>query len=195
MLLLLYCFFGLNGNGKIKYVKVDDCDEEVLSYNGNLYYPIESTFLSLFTTKDDIELWWHINLPLSGRIGYYTYDSECPLYIWCSRCVGDYSLSMYMLKDYQYKEQQYLIAGTDIEINFFNEIERVDYDVPTESWVKYNDWLELYLVGDDRVTDNNNRLSINQTIVLASDGNYYIGEWLLSENLVKLLKENGIISE
>ena len=103
-----------------------------------------------------------------------------------------------MLKDFPYKEQKYVLAGTDVEIYFYNEIKRPDYDVPIEKWVNNSDNMTLYLVADDRITDDFNRLSINQCVVLADDGNYYIfnnGPWILSDNLVKILKENGVISK
>ena len=195
---LISCSIAIQGDGKIAYVTVDDCEERVLSYNGNLYYPTSAPYLHLWTTPEDVELGWHSNLPFSNRIGYYSYESDCPLYVWTSRSVDDYASEIYMLKDFPYKEQKYVLAGTDVEIYFFNEIKRPDYDVPIEKWVNNSDNMTLYLVADDRITDDFNRLSINQCIVLADDGNYYIfnnGPWILSDNLVKILKENGVISK
>ena len=193
-LALCSCSFPIQGEGDLKYIKVDDSEYKVLSYNGDLYYQIEAPYLDLWTTPEDVEIGRQHSI--MGENIFYVYESDRPLYIWISQNEIDYALDLYMRRDFLYREEAYVLAGTDTEVYFFREIQKVGYDVPTDNWISSSDHMVLYLAVDDRVTEDEKRLAIDLPIIHANDGNYYIfndGPWLLSENLVAVLKENGMI--
>jgi len=174
--------------GDIAYQNLHDSERSALLYQDTLYYSTDDWF-TLWTTEDDLELGQYYSFPFSTNI--YSYTTDAPLYLWESRCVGDYAFDVYLKEEYNFQKQKYILNDTGIEVYFFDEITRLDYDVPTDDWIKSSDALNLYL-------SNNARLKINLEIILAEDGNYYIfkdGAWKLSEHFVNILKDNSIITE
>lgn len=165
-------------HGDLRYVETG-----ILEYHGEKYYSAD-TVLDLWVKGDDIEIAWKYNFPFSGRLSYYADNAEDPLYIFYGY---DYAYDVFLSEDFDYRNKTFILDQTDVEVNLYDAFSKVDYELPEDYLGNYG--FELYM-------EEYPRLTINAQCSW-SDGKWYCirngKNYLLSDNFVKILKENGIL--
>lgn len=170
------------------YDKIDykqENGETVLVYQNTEYRETD-----LFScSKPQEEVSWHINLPFSGAIYYYSYSTETPLYLW--KNFG--TEGVWISTNYDYHMDTFVVDKTETEILF---CEMIDDENVTDSLINTlnNYYRDPYVVLHSKMAPN----LFMQVKFIYHVGVWYMMAsptcaWRLSQEAIILLKNSGII--
>ena len=178
-------------NGNMSKLSRDDNGN--LLYDDNSYYRVDDCF-EVRTITDDtvVELGWYSQFPFFPDMHYYAFDEENPLFIFCDNKVSSlYSKGLYVRSDYDIQSKMFTIKDTDIEISLVSVMTKSDVAVSSITHEKYMSF-KMCLIDDPRIQiDLFGPYKFNENWYFIHSGETYI----LSNELVELLKENGIIDK
>ena len=173
--------------------KLSNDDNGNLPYGGNSYYRVNDYF-EVRTITDDtvVELGWYSQFPFFPDMHYYAFDEENPLFIFCDNQVSSlYCKGLYIRSDYDIQSKMFTIKDTDIEISLVSVMTKSDVAVSSITYEKYISF-KMCLIDDPRIRiDLSGPYKLNDNWYFIYSGETYI----LSDELVELLKENGIIDK
>ncbi len=177
--------------GDMSKLSYDDNDN--LLYGGNSYYRVDGYF-EVRTMADDtvVELGWYSQFPFFPNMHYYAFDEENPIFIFCDNGESSiYNKGLYVSSDYDIQSKMFTIKDTDIEIALSSVMIKSDVAVSSINHEKYT-FFRMYLKDDPRI-----QMDISGPYRF--DDNWYFiysGEtYILSNELVELLNEHGIINK
>ena len=173
--------------------KLSNDDNGNLLYGGNSYYRVNDYF-EVRTITDDtvVELGWYSQFPFFPDMHYYAFDEENPLFIFCDNQVSSlYNKGLYIRSDYDIQSKMFTIKDTDIEISLVSVMTKSDVAVSSITHEKYMSF-KMCLIDDPRIQiDLSGPYKFNENWYFIHSGETYI----LSDEFVELLKENGIIDK
>ena len=173
--------------------KLSNDDNGNLLYGGNGYYRVDDYF-EVRTITDDtvVELGWYSQFPFFPDMHYYAFDEENPLFIFCDNQVSSlYNKGLYIRSDYDIQSKMFTIKDTDIEISLVSVMTKSDVAVSSITHEKYMSF-KMCLIDDPRIQiDLSGPYKFNENWYFIHSGETYI----LSDEFVELLKENGIIDK
>ena len=173
--------------------KLSRDDNGNLLYDNNSYYRVDDYFEVRTITDDTVfELGWYSQFPFFPDMHYYAFDEENPLFIFCDNQVSSlYNKGLYIRSDYDIQSKMFTIKDTDIEISLVSVMTKSDVAVSSITHEKYM-FFKMCLIDDPRIQiDLFGPYKLNDNWYLIYSGETYI----LSDEFVELLKENGIIDK
>ena len=173
--------------------QLDYDEDHNLLYNDNAYYRADDRF-EVRTGEDDkvIELGWQSQFPFFPDMHYYAFDEEDPLFIFCDNGESTlYNKGLYVRSDYDFYNEVYAVENTDIEIALSAAMTKSNVAVSA-----INHEASLYL---KMFLKDNSNVQIEMSGPYQYGENWYfvhMGEtWLISDELVTMLKANNMLSE
>ncbi len=155
----------------------------ILEYRGKKYYSAGGV-LDRWKIEDDVEIAWSYNFPFTWKFSYFAPTAEDPKYIFTG---VHYSDGVFLREDFDYKNQIFVLEGTDTEISLRSVFERVSYTLPEDYIGNYA--FKLYMKEDPR-------------LFITCQCSWYEGKWycirddefyLISDSFVEILKNKGVI--
>ena len=166
-------------HNQIEVVKEDDNLAHHLIYQGDKYVSYGDYYQS---HKDDVMLSWNGYRYIWYIDEDYSYTSEKPLFIY-----NKTTCRVYFREDYDYTTDTFVIENTESEIVWKDMFGQRNDDLSLEGQVEVEIHSKQYL-------------RINTSIELTMiDGTWYMsfpytsGAWVVSDEFVNVLSENGII--
>ncbi len=168
-------------------------DNHNLLYGDSRYYRTDDYF-EVRTTADDtvVELGWYSQFPFFPDMYYYTFDEENPIFFFCDNEESPlYNKGLYVRSDYDIQSKIFTIKDTDIEISLSSVMRKSDVTVSSINYEKYTSF-QMCLKDDPRIQiDISGPYKFNDNWYFIYSGETYI----LSNELVELLEEHGIINK
>lgn len=172
---------------------VCDFKDGVLEYNGEKYYHMDDGILRLTSEHgaDKYEGYtvvnWHINLPFSATIIYYSYTQDSPEYM-----IATVSSRVWVKEGLDYLKEAYVIEDVNYEFEFSDE------DLSEE--IKYDS--SIYQKVGELVCHLKRHPELKAKIhIFEADGAYYMhlvnnddSAYILSDEFVDVLRNNQIIN-
>ena len=171
------------------YKKVEYTEDGWRIYQGNKYYPTGYDLFDIIPDhENDVVLSWHGNFPFSGGLCYYSDTTYYPMYMY--NYLGN-SNEVWIIEDFDYTFDLFVIENTDIEIVFSeaftdNTLSLYNFDLPRQrsSFIWHSKTLP--------------RLQIKAEIFQYNDRWYMwtlsFQAWEISDEFLNLLIENSIIN-
>lgn len=171
--------------------KIDYDDQGRLLYGENVYDPADDRFQVCTSADGDvIELGRHSQFPFFPDMHFYAFEDEAPLFIFCDNKQSTlYNKGLYVRSDYDLQDALFTVDGTDLSLPLSSAMTPSLIDaskVDSEGSAT----LRMYLKDDPRV-------QIELSGPFKQGDEWYLirmgKAWLLTEEFISLLHENGII--
>ena len=169
------------------YWEDEDTNSTYFVYQGEKYvHTEESDVLNVYTDEypfsDDILICWNGHRYIWYIDEYYSCDTEKPIYINCKRVH-----KIYFREDYDFHEDTFVIKDTDGEIVWKDMFGQRNDDLSLEGQVEVEIHSKQYL----RINTSIELTMIDCTWYMSFP--YTSGAWVVSDEFVNILSENGII--